>query len=593
MCTSDESNVVVLKLGGSVLASDASLPAAVSEVYRHLREGKRVVAVVSAIGGATDGLLARARAVYEQADEVTLAALLATGEHTSAALLTLALRRAGIDATSRSVEQIGLLASGPRLDAELLAIDTWALREAIQAAAVVVVPGFLARLADGSPATLGRGGSDLTALFIGSRIGAPVTLLKDVPGLFEWDPAIAGRRPRLFSSLTFDDALRLDGRIVQHKGLRFSKRVGLAFTVRGLNSEGGTRIGAGRTVLVGDPVVEPALRVGLIGLGTVGRGVAERLALSPVIAQVEAAVVKEPSRHLATAPAGVQVGGDAIGLAARSDIDVVIDCCSDAAVSLAATRAALARGATVVTASKVLAGPHGAELLAQAQRDGASIRWGAAVGGGVPVLESAAALAAAGERITAVRGVVNGTCNFVLDRLAEDVSPAEAVRNAQQRGLAEPDPGADLSGLDSARKLIVLAREVLGEELALGDIDRVGIDGLTPEVVKRVTENGRRLRLVATLERSEGGLIASVRPVELAAGDPLASARDEENVFVLTVNGRSEPVVLRGLGAGRWPTTEAVVGDVLQIARERQRPVVEREVVPSAAEQATEALWVS
>ncbi|MDP1660696.1 MAG: hypothetical protein Q8L55_02170, partial [Phycisphaerales bacterium] len=294
MCTLNDNNVVVLKLGGSVLASDKSLPAAVSEVYRHLREGKRVVAVVSAIGETTDGLLGRARAVYEQADEQTLAALLATGEHTAAALLTLALARAGIDATSRTVEQIGLLASaaGGRLDAAPLAIDTWALSDALKKAAVVVVPGFLARLADGSPATLGRGGSDLTALFIGARVGAPVTLLKDVPGLFEWDPAIAGRRPRLFSDVTFDDALRLDGRIVQHKGLRFAKREGLAFTVRGLNSEGGTRIGAEQTQLVGDLVVEPVLRVGLIGLGTVGRGVAERLALSPEIAQVKAAAVR-------------------------------------------------------------------------------------------------------------------------------------------------------------------------------------------------------------------------------------------------------------------------------------------------------------
>ncbi|HZW06005.1 MAG TPA: homoserine dehydrogenase [Phycisphaerales bacterium] len=575
MCVTSESNVVVLKLGGSVLASDSSLPAAVSEVYRHLREGRRVVAVVSAIGETTDELLGRARSVCDQADEQTLAALLATGEHTSAALLTLALQRAGVDATSRSVEQIGLVAGGARLDAEPLGLDTPALAGALERASVVVVPGFLARLADGSPATLGRGGSDLTALFIGARLGAPVTLLKDVPGLFEWDPAIPGRRPRQFSELTFDDALRLDGRIVQHKGLRFARREGVAFTVRGLNSEGGTRIGAARTALVADPAVKPPLRVGLIGLGTVGRGVADRLALTPSVAQVEAVAVREPSRHLASAPAGVQVSGDAVALAARADIDVLVDCCSDSAVSLAATRAALARGARVVTASKVLAGPHGAELASQAARCCAGIRWGAAVGGGVPVLEFAAALAAAGERVASVRGVVNGTCNFVLDRLAEGVSPGDAVRRAQQRGLAEPDPAADLSGLDSARKLIVLAREVFGVDLRLDDVDCIGIEGLTPDVVQHAAEDGRAVRLVALLERRGERLAASVRPTELPLSDPLATARNEENVFMLTVDGRAAPVVLRGLGAGRWPTTEAVVGDVLQIARERARPTVE------------------
>lgn len=570
MCTRNEPDTVVLKLGGSVLASDASLPAAVSEVYRHLREGKRVIAVVSAIGETTDGLLARARNVYEHADDLTLAALLATGEHTAAALLTLALRRAGVPATTRSVEQIGLTASGPRLDADPAALDAVVLRAALKTAPVVVVPGFLARLANGSPATLGRGGSDLTALFIGARLGAPVTLLKDVPGLFEWDPAVPGPRPCLFASLTFDDALRLDGRIVQHKCLRFARQERFPFTVSGLNSEGGTRIGEGATTLARDPAVEPPLRIGLIGLGTVGSGVAERLSLSPSVARIECVALR---RHLVShrgLPPGCRFTGQAVALAARADIDVVIDCCSDPAVSLSAARAALARGARVVTASKVLAGPHGAELLALAGRCGGEIRWSAAVGGGVPVLEAAAALAAAGERITAVRGVISGTCNFVLDRLAEGVPAAEALRAAQQRGLAEADPAADLSGLDSARKLLVLARGVFGEEIALDDIDRVGIEGLTPEVVAAVGERGRTVRLVASLQCRAGRLIASVQPAELRPDDPLAGARNEENVFALTVEGRAAPVLLRGLGAGRWPTTESVVGDVLRIARERR-----------------------
>ncbi|MDP1660296.1 MAG: hypothetical protein Q8L55_00125, partial [Phycisphaerales bacterium] len=272
----------------------------------------------------------------------------------------------------------------------------------------------------------------------------------------------------------------------------------------------------------------------------------------------------------------LQVCGNAIALAARADIDVLIDCCSDAAVSLAAVRTALARGAKVVTASKVLAGPNGADLSALAQGFGTTIRWGAAVGGGVPVVEAAAALVAAGERVTAVRGVINGTCNFVLDRLAQGMPLGEAVRAAQQRGLAEADPAADLSGLDAARKLIVLAREVFDFELALDDVTCVGIEELTPRIVQQISEGGRTLRLVATLQRKGDWLEASVRPVELSPSDPLAGARNEENVFVLTVEGADRPVVLRGLGAGRWPTTEAVVGDVLQIDRERRRPAVER-----------------
>lgn len=232
--------IIVLKLGGSVLAGEGSIHAAVAEVRRWVASGLRVIAVVSAFEGETDRLLETA-ARFGREPWAT-ASFAATGELTSAAALSLALSREGLTSTTLDAAGIGLLTSENPLDAEPLALNEEALREALREYRAVVLPGFIGRDAHGRTTLLGRGGSDLSAIFVAGRLGARCRLVKDVPGLFDQDPK-SSDGARLHATLHWDDALRLDGRILQEKGVRLAKRLGLEFEVAQIGAWFATRVG--------------------------------------------------------------------------------------------------------------------------------------------------------------------------------------------------------------------------------------------------------------------------------------------------------------------------------------------------------------
>ena len=215
--------VIVLKLGGSVLLDEAALPSAVHEIYRWRRAGYAVAAVVSALAGETDRLLARAREAAPDGSPYTAAALAANGEALAASLLAAALDRAGVPACVLSPSALRLRAEGAPLDAAPAALDRGRLARALAREGVAIVPGFAGEDADGRTVLFGRGGSDLTALFLAHELGARCRLLKDVGALFERDPAAPGPPPRRYARASFADALALDGSIVQHKALRFAR----------------------------------------------------------------------------------------------------------------------------------------------------------------------------------------------------------------------------------------------------------------------------------------------------------------------------------------------------------------------------------
>lgn len=246
--------LIVLKLGGSVLHGPADLACAVDEIQRWTQAGTRVVAVVSAFEGTTDALLRSAAlaanrtptAAHTSPDasaEQALALLLSTGECTTAALLTLALQASGVSARVLPPHVIGLLTTGRLSNADPCSLDRGAITDAFQNALVSVVPGFIGVDPQGYHALLGRGGSDLTALFIASALGARCRLLKDVDGLYESDPALEGPPPRRFRTLSWEDALRLDEGIVQHKAIRLACQCCLSFEVGAVGREDTTTIG--------------------------------------------------------------------------------------------------------------------------------------------------------------------------------------------------------------------------------------------------------------------------------------------------------------------------------------------------------------
>jgi homoserine dehydrogenase len=242
--------LTVLKFGGSVLRNEADLATAVAEIQRWLERDGRVVAVVSAFDGTTDRLLSQAREYVPQAergieaDAAATALLLATGELTTASLLTLALHRAGVGATVLSPCAIDLRTDGRGVDANPVAVDADAIRRALARTPVVVVPGFIGVDDSRQFTLLGRGGSDLTALFLANELGAGrCRLIKDVDGLYDRDPALPGPKAKRYETLSWDGALELDGKIIQHKAVRLAKDRALEFEVGAFGKTEATRVG--------------------------------------------------------------------------------------------------------------------------------------------------------------------------------------------------------------------------------------------------------------------------------------------------------------------------------------------------------------
>jgi homoserine dehydrogenase len=575
-----EAPLTVLKFGSSVLAREQDVPRAVHEIYRFYRHGHRVLAVVSALAGTTERLLAEARQFGDDLAPRGVAALLATGEVTAAALLLLALDRAGIPAALLDPRQARLRAAGPLLDAEPCGLDAALVRRRLERRRVVVMPGFFGEAEDGGVALLGRGGSDLTALYVAKRLGAAqCRLLKDVDGIYDSDPAAERGRagaPRRFRSLGWQQAAGLPGGVVQPKALAFAARERVRFAVAALESDTATRVGgAAAAALDSAPPRVRRLRVLLLGLGTVGGGVYRHLLAEGDRFEVVGIAVRDPARHAAAGVPEALLDGDPWRLLERRPCDVVVEMLPGADPAARLIAAAAAGGRHVVTANKQVMAEEGEWLARHAAAHGAELRFSAAVGGAVPVLEAVARAAAEGD-VTAVRGALNGTCNFVLDRMAAGESREAAVRLAQLRGFAEADPSRDLDGRDAACKLRLLARAAWGAQVptsagtagmgGAGGVVRRGIEEIEPTAVAAARERGQVLRLIAECRRDGAGVHAEVRPALLPARHFLAGARGEENRVIVERRG-APALFLAGRGAGRWPTSEAVLADLFDLAR--------------------------
>lgn len=604
--------LIVVKLGGSVLRDRDALAQAVHEVYRWQREGRDVVAVVSALEGETDRLLAEARSVCEEPDAGHCAALLATGELRSAALLALALQRSGLEARALTPQQVNLRVTGSGLDAEPAWVDASRIERELGAGRIVVIPGFIGIGDEGELCTLGRGGSDLSALYIAhalrargrrsARGGEPgrvrCRLVKDVAGLYTRDPRKPGPRARLLEEITFADALKLDGGIVQHKAVRFARDLGFEFEVGGLHAEFATRVGAERTVEAEKERDEPALpplRVVLLGLGTVGLGVYRRLCALPERFVVTAAVCRNVSRAASQGVEPSILRAGAASVFAQADIlencDVLIEAIGGIEPAGGIVEAALERGIDVVTANKALIAARLPALREIAQRTGAALRFSAAVGGAAPVVEAVERLSAegsAGGGIARIEGVLNGTVNFVLEAVCRGAGFEEALADAQRRGLAEADPTRDLSGRDAADKLAALCAVASGGRASIdaAGVPREEVSAERVEALRAGLGAGEAIRQVSTLELGEDGeaVRAEVRLRVVSEGHALARLPGALNAAVITgADGEAE--VVRAAGAGRWPTTEAVVGDALAVVRGRRGNTERAEQTESSREE--------
>lgn len=298
-----------------------------------------------------------------------------------------------------------------------------------------------------------------------------------------------------------------------------------------------------------EPVARP-LRVALAGCGVVGGGVLDRLTGDPRFDLV-GVLVRSPDRARTPAiPAGLTVT-DPAALLAREP-DVLVEALSDASTGLALIRAALSRGVHVVSANKQAVGGDLPALTALAKSTDARLLYSASVGGGAPLIETARRARAHGEVIR-IEAVLNGTCNFILNRLAEGAAFEAALSGARLAGFAEEDPSADLTGLDAAAKLAILAIEATGAGPAP---DRIARQNLSADAVL----TAGRVRQIARF--GAGEVDVALRPVD---DDPLfADLPDEWNALrITTADGRV--FTARGRGAGRTPTTESVWADLTDL----------------------------
>jgi len=244
--------VAVLKFGSSILRTEEDLPRVVEEIRFWTKGGARVVAVVSAFGNTTEALFDLGRKYGDGSNEEAMAALVVTGEQAAAGLLALALASAGVRSRLLDPVEIRLRAAGVPLDARLCGVNAEEIRRALAECPAVVIPGFIGRTARGSLALLGRGGSDLTALFLAGALGADrCRLVKDVDGIYASDrkaspEATHGAVPNRYEHLDWEEALGLDGGVVQPKALRFAAENRVSVEVAALGRARGTTVGKTR-----------------------------------------------------------------------------------------------------------------------------------------------------------------------------------------------------------------------------------------------------------------------------------------------------------------------------------------------------------
>lgn len=326
------------------------------------------------------------------------------------------------------------------------------------------------------------------------------------------------------------------------------------------------------------------LRVALLGCGGIGRAFAElvasqrdRIARSHgVSVTIVAALVRDAAKPRGVALDGVRTTDDPAAIAsARPDVVVEVLPGAEPAGDLVA--GLLARGIPVVTANKALLAERGAELRALALRHGAALRFEASVAAGVPLF-SVLERSLRTTDVTAVTAILNGTSNFVLDRLARPgASIASALDEARRLGLAEPDATADLSGADAARKLRVLALALTGRELRAARVDVEGITSIRPEDVARAAALGFRVKQVAVARLGGPDPRGFVAPVAVDAEHPLARIAGADNGVLLEADTAASPaspigaLFLSGPGAGPAPTAASLLDDVLAVALDTPR----------------------
>src|SRR5688572_16905008 len=258
--------------------------------------------------------------------------------------------------------------------------------------------------------------------------------------------------------------------------------------------------------------------------------------------------------------------GDAARVLDDPSIQIVVELVGGLEPARTFILRALAAGKHVVTANKALLAHHGAELYEEARRRGVSLGFEAAVAGGIPLIRAVKEGLVA-NRVMSLAGIVNGTCNYILSKMTDEVLDFSLVlKEAQAHGYAEADPTLDIEGMDSAHKLQILVALAFRTFVDLKDIHTEGITRVTAQDIDYARELGYRIKLLAIAKASDSGVEARVHPTMIPAASPLAAVSGVFNAVFLTGDAVGD-LMFYGRGAGQMPTASAVWSDVLEIAR--------------------------
>ena len=326
---------------------------------------------------------------------------------------------------------------------------------------------------------------------------------------------------------------------------------------------------------------EEPLRIGIAGLGTVGAATlgylmhenARIAARAGRALRVDAIVARDRKRDRGVDTSGLRWFDDPVALAKDDGIDIFLELIGGAdGVAKASVEAALAAGKPVVTANKALLAHHGAALSKLAEETpGASLHYEAAVAGGIPAVK-ALREGMAGNGVTRVSGILNGTCNYILTEMEETGAAfGDVLLDAQKLGYAETDPTADVGGFDAAHKLAIMAAIAFGRQIDFAGVEIEGIENVSSEDIVAAADMGYRIRLLGMAEQTSEGVSQRLRPCLTPIDSPLGSIEGVTNAVMLEGDAIGA-TVLTGPGAGGGPTASAVLADIVDVARGNTPP---------------------
>lgn len=323
------------------------------------------------------------------------------------------------------------------------------------------------------------------------------------------------------------------------------------------------------------------LRLGIAGLGTVGVGVVRIVRTQAALLEarlgrkvvITAVCARSKDRDRGVSLSGYAWEDDPVALATRDDVDVFVELMGgEDGPALDATNAAIAAGKQVITANKAMLAIHGQALAEAAEAKGVALRFEAAVAGGIPVIKTLME-GLAGNEITRVMGVMNGSCNYILTRMENSgKNYQEIFAEADGLGYLEADPQLDVGGIDAAHKLAIISSIAFGCRVNFDGIQLEGIERVSIEDIRAAADMGYKIKLLGVTQKTGRGLEQRMQPCLVPDTSPLGQLDGGTNMVVIEGDAVGQ-IVLRGAGAGEGPTASAVLSDVCDIARGFTGPV--------------------